>query len=148
MLRPGGSAAGATDAGDPGTNHHAGASLTLVGLRMPDRIIKRLARRAHGKDDEVVDFALLLRRHPLVRIEAAIGAIPTGNLHCDLARDVGDVEMFDLARAALACKQPFPCRLYAAAERCPHPQSGNDHTSHSRLPVRTARPVLVMPSRG
>ena len=65
--------------------------------RMPIGVIERLLRRAHGVEDEIVDFALLLRLHPLVGIEGAVGAVAARNLAGDLARDVGDFEFVDAA---------------------------------------------------
>jgi hypothetical protein len=119
----------------------------VVGLRVPASVVERLARRAHGKHNEIVDLALLLRLHPLIRIETAVGAVTARNLHRDFARNIGDVEVVDLTRTAFARKQPLPRRFDAAAERRQDPQSGYDHASHSWPSARPTRPGPVASSR-
>ena len=59
----------ALDAADAGADQHAGSGLILIACRPPAGVVERLARRAHGVDDEVVDLALLLRLHPLIGID-------------------------------------------------------------------------------
>ena len=65
----------AFNAADAGADHHAGVRFVLFGLRMPAGIFERLTCRAHRKDDELVDLALLLRLHPLVGIVGAVGPV-------------------------------------------------------------------------
>ena len=74
------------EAADAGADHHAGVDLVLIARGLPTGIGQRLRRRAHRKDDEVVDLALLLRLHPLVGIEAAVAAVAARNLAGDLGR--------------------------------------------------------------
>src|SRR5262249_57714884 len=76
---------------DTGPDHHTGTHLVVVGRRLPARIVERLARGAHGEDDEIVDLALFLRLHPLVGIETAVRAIAARNLTGDLRRQIGNV---------------------------------------------------------
>src|ERR1700694_2831591 len=59
----------ARKASDPGADHRPGGATILFGGRMPIGVVERLARRAHCKNDEIIDFALVLRLHPLVGIE-------------------------------------------------------------------------------
>ena len=74
--------------------------------------VDRLLGGRHGVDDEVVDLALLLRLHPLVGIELAVGRRAARNEAGDLAGDIGYLELLDPARAALAAS-----RLDHAARR-------------------------------
>ena len=60
------------EAADAGTDQHAGADLVFVGRRLPSGILERLSGGGHRVNDEFVDLALLLRLHPVARIEAAI----------------------------------------------------------------------------
>ena len=124
----------ALDAADARADHHAGADLIVVALRIPAGIAQRLGCRAHRKRDEVVDLALLLGFHPLVGIIGAVAAVAARNRAGDLGRQVGDLEFFDAPRAALAREQAPPRVLNPAAERRHHSQSRDDHTSHVRLP--------------
>ena len=59
--------------------------LVFVASRLPAGIVERLARGAHGEDDEIVDLALLLRLHPLIGIEGAVRAVAARHLAGDLA---------------------------------------------------------------
>ena len=65
---------------DTGADQDAGASLLFVGFRLETGISHRLIGSCHGVDDEVVDLALFLGLHPVVRIEAAIAPVPARNL--------------------------------------------------------------------
>ena len=107
----------ALDAADAGADHHAGIGLIFVALRPPAGVVERLACRAHGVDDELVDLALLLRLHPLIGIEGAIAAVAARDAAGDLTGDIGDVEPVDSFGAALTLEQALPCRLHAASER-------------------------------
>ena len=68
----------AADAADAGADQNAGGALVLVGGRVPAGIVEGLGGRGHRVDDERVDLALLLRLHPLVGIERAVGAVAEG----------------------------------------------------------------------
>ena len=57
---------------DPRADQNAARDLVLVFVGMPAGVVKSLRCRSHGKDDEIVDLALLLRLHPVVRIEASV----------------------------------------------------------------------------
>jgi hypothetical protein len=96
-------------------------------------ILERLGRCAHREDDEVVDLALLLRLHPLIGIEAAVGAVAARDLTGDLGREIGNLECLDPARAALALDQALPRRIDAARQRGDHSESCDDHTPHRRF---------------
>ena len=102
-------------AADAGTDQGAGRATILLGRRMPIRIVERLLRGAHCEDDEIVDPALVLWLHPLVGIEGSVSPVAARNDAGDSARQVGNVEGFDLLRAALAVEDSFPGRLNAAA---------------------------------
>ena len=108
--------------------------------RPPAGVVERLARRAHGKDDEVVDLALLLRLHPLIGIVGAVAAVAARDHAGDLAGNVGDIEGVDLLGAALAFEQALPRRLDAASERRQHSHPGDDDTSHDRLRAQQYAP--------
>src|SRR6202012_4638447 len=93
-------------------------------------VVERLARCRHREDDEVVDLALLLRLHPLIGIERAVGAVAARHHAGDLARQIGDVESVDLPRAALTVEDALPGRLDTAAEWRHHAEAGNDDSPH------------------
>src|SRR5476651_1665944 len=82
----------ALDAANAGADQHAGHGLIFVTGRPPAGVVERLARRAHGIDDELIDLALLLGLHPLVGIEGGVAAVAARHAASDLAGDVGDVE--------------------------------------------------------
>ena len=103
------------EAADPGADQHARANLVLIGSRFPAGIGQRLGRGAHRKDDEVVDLPLLLGLHPIIGIERAVAAIAARDLAGDLAGEIGDVEILDLARGVLSFRQPLPGGLVPAA---------------------------------
>src|SRR5471030_2887191 len=88
--------------------------LIFVTGRPPAGVVERLARRAHGIDDELINLALLLGLHPLVGIEGGVAAVAARHAASDLAGDVGDVEAVDLGSATLALEDARPRRLDAA----------------------------------
>ena len=63
----------AVEAADARADEHSRALLLLGRIGLPAGIFQRLLRGRHREDDEVVDLALLLRLHPIVRIELAVG---------------------------------------------------------------------------
>src|SRR5450759_5724953 len=119
-------------AADPRTDHRAGGATILFGGRMPFGIVERLARRAHCKDDEIIDLALILRLHPLVGIECAGAAVAARNHTGDPAGQIGDVKRIDLPGAALAVEDAFPGRLDATAEWRHHAEACDDNPPHIR----------------
>src|SRR5262249_47578215 len=119
---------------DPRSDQDTGGDLVLVAGGLPARIVECLLRRANRKDDEVVDFALLLRLHPLIWIEPAVRAVATRDLAGNFRRQVGDIERLDASRSALTIDQAPPCRLDAACERRDHAEPGDNHTSHAATP--------------
>src|SRR5262249_1744984 len=129
---------------DTGPDHHAAARLFVVGRRIPARILKRLARSAHGEDDEIVDLALLLRLHPLVGIEAAVRAVATPNLTGDLRRRIANVDALDAPCPAVAVDEALPGRLDAASERCHHAEPCDDDASHLRF--LSPQPISYSPA--
>src|SRR5262249_56545454 len=76
----------AREPADARTDHYSRSDLIVIAGWLPSRIIQRLACGAHCEDDEVVDFALLFRLHPLIRIEASVRAVTARNLASDLCR--------------------------------------------------------------
>src|SRR5262245_3901656 len=56
------------DAADARSDEYAGRRLLLITFGMPSCIVEGLARRAHRKDDEFVNLALLFRLHPLIGV--------------------------------------------------------------------------------
>src|SRR5262249_6290981 len=83
------------DAADPRADQDTGRDLILILPRLPAGVVKRLRCRSHGKEDEIVDLALLLRLHPLVGIEASVCAVATRHLPGNLAGDIGNIELVD-----------------------------------------------------
>src|SRR5262245_43123195 len=110
---------------------------------MPSGIIERLASSAHCKDNELVNLALFLRLHPLVRIVGRVRTIAPWNYAGDLAGDVRDFEMVNFLGTALAVEQTRPGRLHAAAKRRKHSQPCDDDTSHTRLRAKLLRRCIA-----
>jgi len=106
---------------------------------VPVRIVKRLRRRRHGKNDKVVDLALLFGFHPVVGVETAGGTVAARDLTGNLAGEIRDVEFVDALDAALPGDQPLPGLPDAAAERRHQTKTRDDDPSHqacSRQPRR------------
>src|SRR5262249_31703757 len=139
-----GSFGNAGETPDTGPDHHAGARLFVIARRLPARIVERLTRGAHGEDDEIIDLALLRRLHPLVGIEAAVGAITTPNLTGDLRRQIRNVEGLDAPGPAIAADEALPRRLDAASERRHHAESRDDDASHLRF--LSPQPISYSPA--
>src|SRR4029079_5173487 len=149
----------AGQAADPGADQGAGGAFVVFGLGMPVGIVERLACGSHRKYDEIVDLALVLRLHPLVRIEGAVAAVAARNHAGDLAGEIGDLEGLDPPRAALAVEDTRPRCVNAAAEWRNHAQPRDDNPSHfkdsspklaghNKKPgdrSTTARPALCVP---
>src|SRR5437879_917759 len=152
----------AGQAADPRADHRARRATILFGSGMPIGVIERLARRAHRENDEIVDLALILRLHPLVRIERAAAAVTPWNHAGDPAGQIGYVKRVDLSGAALTVEDALPGRFDAAAEWRHHAEARDDnpppfqHSSpgfavHNKKPVdrwTTARPVSSAPRGG
>src|SRR5256714_155023 len=97
---------------------------------MPTSVIERLACRAHGENNEIVDLALILRLHPLIGIEGAVAAVAPRNQAGDPAGQIGDVKCLDLLGAALAIEDALPGRLDPAAEWRHHAEARDDNPPH------------------
>src|SRR5262249_48826072 len=93
---------------DPRTYEDSRCNLVLLGCRLPTRVFKRLLCRTHGKDDKLVDLALLLRLHPLIRLIGAVGAVPAGYLTGNARGQVGYINPIDPADPALASDKTTP----------------------------------------
>ena len=102
---------------DARADQHAGTDLILIGGGLPACVGQGLGGCGHGIDNKVVDFALLLRLHPVVWVEGAVAAVAAWDLAGDLAGQVGDVEILDALGRILAGGQPLPGDFGAAAER-------------------------------
>ena len=120
----------AAEAADPGADKNAGLDLLFIGGRLPARVGKRLRCRRDSIKDEVIDFALLFRLHPLVGVEASIAAAAARHRHRDLAGEIGDVEPFDAAGAALTRQQTAPARLDSATKRRDHAETRDNYPAH------------------
>src|SRR6516225_6996412 len=123
----------ALQAADARADEHAGADLVLVGCGLPARVGQRLLGRAHGIDNKVINFAQLLRLHPIACIEGAVAAVATCYLAGDLAGEVGDVEVLDALGGIVACRQTLPRDLDPAAARRKETEACDDNTSHLTL---------------
>src|SRR5215470_19942639 len=122
---------------DPRADQNTARDLVLIFARMPAGVVEGLRCRSHGQDDEIVDFALLLRLHPVVRIEASVCAVATRHLAGNLAGNIGNVELLDAFDAALAGSQPPPCLFNPASERRHQPEPCDHHASHRGYSRRT-----------
>ena len=120
----------AADAADAGADENAGGILLVGGLRLPRRVLQRLGRGGHRVDDEGIDLALLLRLHPLVGIEAAVGAVA--------ARDLaGDRQ----ARSAVSKLSIFAPPLSPARSRCQLASTPQPSGETIPTPVTTTRRI-------
>ena len=97
---------------------------------MPTSVIERLACRAHGENNEIVDLALILRLHPLIGIEGTVAAVAPRNQAGDPAGQIGDIKCLDLLGAALAVEDALPARLDAASEWRHHAEARDDNPPH------------------
>src|SRR5260370_14242 len=98
--------------------------------RGPAGIVERLRGCSHGKDNEIIDLALLLRLHPIVRIKGSGRAVTARDLAGNLAGDVGYVEFFYTFDAALPGEQSPPGLLDPAGERRHQSETRDNHASH------------------
>src|SRR3954470_5050124 len=97
---------------------------------MPVGVVKRLRRRAHREDDEIIDLALVLVLHPLVWIEAAAAAVAARNHAGDAAGQIRHVEGIDLLGAAFAVQDALPGCLDTTAEWRHHAKACDDNPPH------------------
>src|SRR5512139_3745570 len=147
LLKSDGGLGDSFNAADTRPDQDPGRSLLIIALRVPTCIVKRLPCRAHRKDDELINLALLLRLHPLVGVVGRSAAIAARNHAGNLAGDIGHIKTFDLLGAAFAFEQPRPGCFYAAAKRRKHSHSCDDDTYHGRLRakllplLRCAQPI-------
>ena len=106
----------AFDPGQPAnarTDQNARADLLLMGAWRKARIRNGLPRGGNAIDDKFIDFALLLRLHPLIRIVGAVAAVAVDAPHDRRAvlevveelRD-GDQELLDDLIDAFHSKLP------------------------------------------
>src|SRR5579864_9143647 len=120
----------AGQAADTRTNHRARSAAIRLVVGMPIGVVESLASRAHGVENEVIDLALILRLHPVIRIEGAVRTVATRNHASDLAGQVGNLERIDFPGAAVAVEDALPGWLDATAERRDHAKAGDDNPSH------------------
>ena len=133
----------AFDAANSGADQNAAYDLIVIGARVPVRVVKRLCRRRHRKDDKIVHLALLLWLHPVVGVEAAGRAVAAGNLAGNLAGDIRDIEFFDALDSAVTGNKPPPRLLDAASERRHQSQTCDDDPSHQERSRRQREPKLT-----
>ena len=85
----------ALEAADAGADHHAGGDLVFTALGVPAGILERHVGRSNTIENELVDLALFLGLHPVIRIEGSFHRRIGGDRTGDLGRDVADVEIGD-----------------------------------------------------
>src|SRR4051812_17267582 len=101
--------------------------------RLPAGIIQRLRGSTHCIDDELVDFALLLGLHPLIRIVRSARPVSARNLSCNARGQIGYFELLHATDTAAAIQQTLPCSFNAARERRHHSEPCDDDASHLLL---------------
>ena len=121
----------AREAADARADQDAGRLLLLGRIGLPARVGHGLVGGGHGVDDEVVDLALLLGLHPVVGIELAVDGGASRDEAGDLAGEIGDVELLDAARTALAGKEIAPRRLDAATDWSDQTKARDDDAAHA-----------------
>src|SRR5260370_33758430 len=112
--------------------------------RGPAGIVERLRGCSHGKENEIIDFELLLRLHPIVSIKGSGRAVTARDLTGNLAGDVGYVEFFYAINAALPGEQSLPSLLDPTGERRHQSEPRDNHASHrgrSRSTKSKCRPT-------
>jgi hypothetical protein len=85
----------AFEATDARTDHHTGGDLVFTALRIPAGILERHVGGGDAEQDELVDLALFLGLHPVVRIERSLHRRVGGNRTGNLCGDVADIERRD-----------------------------------------------------
>ena len=119
-------------AADAGPDQDAGADAFIFILSFPARIGDRLIGGAHRINDEIVDLALLLRLHAVVRVELARPR-PSGNEAADLTRDIRNLELGDAPCAALPRDEVRPHVINADANRRDQSDTSYDYPTHQAL---------------
>ncbi len=125
----------ARQAANARTDRAAGALLLGLGHVGQASIFQRLTSGINAIDDEGIDLTLDLVIHALVRVEAP-GVILALHLAGDGALLVRGIEPGDLARPALPRNQVGPCRFDIGSKRGDEAKPGNNHTAHSRSPIK------------
>ena len=107
----------AAETADAGADHDAGFDLLLIGFGSPAGICESLGSGPHRVEDEIVDLALFLGLHPVVRIELALGGRAARHHGGNAAGKVVDLERVDRRDAAFTFEQPAPGRIGVTAQR-------------------------------
>ncbi len=97
---------------------------------MPAGVVERFSGGRDREQNELVDLALVLGVHPLIRIEGAVGPVAARYLARDLAGQVGGFELLDAGGPAPAGEKARPGFLDAASERRDHTQARDDDATH------------------
>jgi hypothetical protein len=98
------------------------------------RILDRLIGGGHAIEDELVDLAGLLRLHPVVGIEGAVGAVAALHFAGIGRSKSGRVEPRDGPRPGLPGQKPRPGFLDTRRQRGHKPQPRHNHSPHVPAP--------------
>ena len=120
---------------DTRSQHDPCCAAVLFRHRFPAGIAHRLNRRRHSIQDKVIYLAAVLRLHPVIRAEGAIGPVTHRNLAGILRHNVRRIEPRDRPRAGLTRNQAFPGLLDSAGKRSDHAQTRDNHPTHENLPA-------------
>src|SRR2546429_5224595 len=111
--------------------------------RVPSGIVERLRGCSHGKDNEIIDLALLFGLHPIVSIKGSGRAVAARDLAGNLAGDIGYIEFFYTFDATLPSQQSLPCLLDPAGGRRHQSEPRDNHASHrGALPLNAVPPHI------
>ena len=119
---------------DARPDHDARAFQGFAIGRRPAGILHRLLGGSHAVDDEVIDLALFLGLHPVVRIERSVRPIAPGHLAGIGCRQVAGVEALDRSGARLAGQQALPRGFNARCQGRDHSQPRHYHSPHAHTP--------------
>src|SRR5690625_347890 len=111
-------------------------------LRLPAGVLDGLLRSRHPVQNEAVVLALILRVHPVGRIEPTLGQLAERWLAADLGRQVRYIELRDGRDTGLPIQQPLPDMIDAGSNRCDQAKACDDDASHLHFNLES----LLMPA--
>ncbi len=115
---------------DARADDHPGPQPVFLVLRRPVGIAHRLRGGGHGIEDEAIDLAALLGRHPVVGVEGAVRPVAERNFAGDGAGQVRRIEARDPSCARMAREQPRPALLDPAGQWRDEPEPGDHNAPH------------------
>ncbi len=104
--------------------------LLFLGFGDIARILNSHLAGNKSKENERVDFALILGFNPLIRIKRTLGAITKRNTGGDLAGQIIHLETGDGGKSVISGKQGRPVVVKPNPKRAYNAHTGDDDASH------------------